>query len=260
MIGLRYRRNSIWQTSCFSTREKVAGIHLLRPSSHTHSWLSLTDCSQGGGACDSCALHCTQLTLTDWLLAGGGGGACDSCALHCTQLTLTDWQLAGGGGGGGRVTRALFTAHSWLSLTDCSQGGGACDSCALHCTQLTLTDWLTARGGGGVWLVRSSLHTADSHWLTARRGGGGGGVWLVRSSLHTADSHWLTARRGGGGGRVTRALFTAHSGWNPALSIFDDTEKNCTYHRNGIAKHFSGFETVTFPNRGIPCNRLSAHA
>ncbi len=46
---------------CFLTREKVPGIHLLRPSSYTK--VTHTYCSQPEreGLCDSCALHCTQL-------------------------------------------------------------------------------------------------------------------------------------------------------------------------------------------------------
>ncbi len=54
---------SIWQTLCFSTGEKVPGIHLLRPSSYTQ--VTLNDCShqpeEEEGSCDPFALHCTQL-------------------------------------------------------------------------------------------------------------------------------------------------------------------------------------------------------
>ncbi len=52
---------SIWQTLCFSTGEKVPGIHLLRPSSYTQ--VTLNDCShqpEEEGSCDPFALHCTQ--------------------------------------------------------------------------------------------------------------------------------------------------------------------------------------------------------
>ncbi len=63
--------------------------------------------------------------------------------------------------------------------------------------------------------------------------GGGGAVWLVRSSLHTTE------------------FFT--------FRIWQHV-KNCTYRRNGITKNVCDFETMTFPKRGIPGNRLSSHA
>ncbi len=73
--------------------------------------------------------------------------------------------------------------------------------------------------------------------LTARLapngGGGAGAVWLVRSSLHTTESCTF---------RIWRHV------------------KNCTYRRNGIMKNVCGFETMTFPKRSIPWDRLSSHA
>ncbi len=63
-------KNSIRQISCFSTREKVPGIHLFRH--HSHRWLSLTAASshqpEGEGPCDSCTLlHTTEsCTLRLW--------------------------------------------------------------------------------------------------------------------------------------------------------------------------------------------------
>ncbi len=59
-------KNSIRQISCFSTREKVPGIHLFRH--HSHRWLSLTAASshqpEGEGPCDSCALLLTTESCT----------------------------------------------------------------------------------------------------------------------------------------------------------------------------------------------------
>ncbi len=75
---------------------------------------------------------------------------------------------------------------------------------------------------------------------------------LSANIIHTGDPLTAPTNRRGMC-RVTRALFTAHNWGSLKLSIFDDTKKkkNCSYHRNSITKNLSGFETVTYPNRGL---------